>query len=284
MSKTDYPNLPIPAQAGIGLRAQHYHQIATEKPAINWLETHTENFFGDGGLPHQYLDVIRSEYPLSLHGVGLSLGSADALNKTHVEKIKQTVDRYQPDLVSEHLCWGATNGRHLNDLLPLPYTEEAIKHISEHIDEFQNALGRQIIIENVSSYLEFSHSTMPEWEFLHAVSQKSGCGILLDINNIYVSAINHNFNANDYLSAIPVESVKEMHLAGFDNVGHTLIDTHAHAPCDEVWQLYQQALQRFGATPTLIEWDTDIPSLDVLIGEANKAQQFINQSAGHVAA
>lgn len=275
---TQYPQLSIPEQAGIGLRSQHYHQIATERPKIAWLETHTENFFGEGGLPHQYLDTIRSNYPLSLHGVGLSLGSVDPLNKKHLQKIKQTVVRYEPDLVSEHLCWGAVNGTHLNDLLPLPYTEEAVKHVSQRIDEFQNYLGRQVIVENVSSYLEFTHSAMPEWEFVSAVSEKSGCGILLDINNIYVSARNHHFDANNYINAIPIDAVKEMHLAGFEDLGHTLIDTHGHPPCDEVWQIYKTALKRFGSTPTLIEWDTDVPALEVLMAEAEKAQQYLHES------
>ena len=283
MKDAVYESLPIPAQAGVGLRSQHYHRIANEKPDIAWLETHTENFFGAGGLPHHYLDIIRQDYPLSLHGVGLSLGSVDPLNHKHLDKIKQTVDRYQPDLVSEHMCWGAVNGTHLNDLLPLPYTEEAIEHISLRIEEFQNFLGRQVVIENVSSYLEFTHSAMPEWDFVSAVSKKSGCGILLDINNIYVSSVNHRFNPLDYIQAIPVDAVKEMHLAGFEDVGHTLIDTHGHAPCDEVWELYQHALQRFGATPTLIEWDTDVPELEVLLDEAAKAQGFLDRAFDNAA-
>ncbi len=227
-------------------------------------------------MPHSSLNKIRENYALSLHGVGLGLGSVEELDAEHLKKVKQTIDRYEPSLVSEHLCWGRAKSKHHNDLLPLPYTEEAIALMVERIDQFQSYLGRQVLIENVSSYLQFEHSHMPEWEFINAIVEKSGCGLLLDINNIFVSSQNFKFNAIDFIQAINVDSVKEMHLAGHEDVGHTLIDTHGKAPCDEVWCLYKQALNQFGRVPTLIEWDTDIPSLQTLLDEAAKADACLN--------
>jgi len=228
------------------------------------------------------LDRIRANYPLSLHGVGLSIGSAGPLAQEHLTKLGQLVDRIEPCLVSEHLCWGAAGGYHLNDLLPLPFTEEALDHMAERITEVQDFLGRQILIENVSSYMEFKESTIPEWEFLAAVAARSGCGILLDINNIYVSANNHGFRATDYLDAIPVDKVGEMHLAGhsvqvYDDPT-VLVDTHDAPVCDDVWALFEAALRRFGTRPTLIEWDSDLPALTTLLDEANKAQEMMDKA------
>ncbi|HET7921154.1 MAG TPA: DUF692 domain-containing protein [Gammaproteobacteria bacterium] len=272
---------PIPAQAGIGLRRPHYHQVIEETPAIAWLEVHSENFFCAGGPMLDVLERVRREYPLSLHGVGLSLGSSDTLNHAHLLKLRQLIERSEPALVSEHLCWGAIGDRHLNDLLPLPYTEEALALMTEHVQEAQTILGRELLIENVSSYLTYTHSTIPEWEFLAALAQGSGCGILLDVNNIYVNAINHGFDAHEYLRAIPREYVKEIHLAGFTAKQglevELLIDTHSRPVSEPVWQLYAEALKHCGPVPTLIEWDQDIPELPVLMSEAGHARSLLDE-------
>jgi uncharacterized protein (UPF0276 family) len=269
---------PIRARAGIGLRALHYRDILDMMPPLGLVEVHSENYFAAGGEPHYYLEQIRSNYALSLHGVGLSLGSVDPLNLGHLRKLKSLVARYAPALVSEHLCWGSVGGRYFNDLLPLPYTEEALRHIADRISEAQVFLGRPMLIENVSSYLQFKHSTIPEWEFLAEVSVSSGCGILLDVNNIYVNAVNHHFDPITYVESIPVDAVQEIHLAGFDDGGKCLIDTHGKPVCDDVWELYRHAIQRMGRVPTLIEWDTEIPPLSVLLGEACKADAILEQS------
>jgi len=266
---------PLPAAAGIGLRAAHHGQVLAESPDVAWFEAHTENYVADGGAHVECLSRIRERYPLSLHGVGLSLGSTDALNGQHLARLKRAVDRFAPALVSEHLSWSSVNGRFANDLLPLPYTEEALHHVSRRIAQAQDALGRRLLIENVSSYLTYRCSTLTEWEFLAAVAVESGCGILLDLNNIYVSAHNHGFACDDYLEGIPVGAVGEFHLAGhtrIDQDGRSLlIDTHGSRVSDAVWDLYRRALQRFGSLPTLIEWDTDIPGLEVLRAEAQHA-------------
>lgn len=267
----------IPVRCGIGLRAPHCREIIDCRPAIGWVEVHSENYFGDGGQPHHFLERIRSDYPLSLHGVGLGLGSSDPLDLEHVRKLARLIERYEPGLVSEHLCWSAAGGRHLNDLLPLPYTEEALDYVCGRIDTLQHFLGRQVLIENVSSYLEFHHSTIPEWEFLAEVARRSGCAILLDVNNVYVNAVNHGFDARTYLAAVPADAVQEIHLAGFDASGPCLIDTHGTPVAHEVWSLYREAIARLGPRPTLIEWDTDIPPLDVLIAEAAKAEAILEE-------
>lgn len=274
---------PIPAQAGIGLRAEHYVEVLESRPPTGWLEVHSENFFGEGGKPLYYLEKIRAHYPLSLHGVGLSIGSTDPLDTRHLDKLVGLIRRFQPDLVSEHLCWGSVGGRYLNDLLPLPYTEEALAHMVERVDRVQSYLGRRILIENVSSYLQYVESAIPEWEFLAELGKRSGCGILLDVNNIYVNACNHGFDAGTYLSAIPVEPVREIHLAGFTvnrfEDGEILIDTHNQPVCEAVWELYRRAIRRFGATtPTLIEWDSDLPPLRVLLDEAARADAILTEA------
>jgi len=261
----------IASRAGIGLRPSHYQAILAEAPAVSFLEVHSENFFGDGGQPLKYLARFREDYPISTHGVGLSLGSTDPLDSDHLGKLKRLVNAIDPVLVSEHLCWVGVNGRFLNDLLPLPYSEESLKHVVHRVGEIQDFLGRPILVENVSSYLEFVDSTIPEWEFVREVASRAGCQILLDVNNIYVNAVNHEFDALTFLDAIAPGSVGEIHLAGFQDTGELLIDTHGTAVCDEVWALYRYAITRFGKVPTLIEWDTDIPALDVLLAEADKA-------------
>jgi len=266
---------PLPASAGIGLRAAHHVEVLADSPDVAWFEAHTENYFADGGAHVACLSRIRERYPLSLHGVGLSLGSTDPLNAQHLARLKRAVDRFAPALVSEHLSWSSVGGRFANDLLPLPYTEEALRHVSGRIAQAQDALGRQLLIENVSSYVTYRCSNLTEWEFLAGVAVESGCAILLDLNNIFVSAHNHGYDCIDYLEGIPVGAVQEFHLAGhtcIDEGGESLlIDTHGAPVCDAVWDLYRHALQRFGARPTLIEWDTNIPSLEVLMAEARRA-------------
>lgn len=270
------PSQPVPADAGIGLRSQHYRELLQNRPAIAWLEAHSENYFSEGGQPLLVLETLRESYPLSLHGVGLGLGSVDPLNASHLKKLRALIDRFEPALVSEHLCWNAFQGQYFNDLLPLPYTEEALAHVVDRIHQVQELLSRQILIENLSSYLEFSTSDIPEWEFIASVARQSGCGILLDINNIYVNACNHAFDPEDYLAAIPAESVAEFHLAGFEPRDNILIDTHSRPVSEPVWSLYESALKRFGTRPTLIEWDNDIPELAILLDEAAKAQQCLD--------
>ena len=268
---------PIPASAGIGLRSTHYSALYDTMPDIGWLEAHSENYFGAGGQPLAYLEHFREYYPLSLHGVGLGIGSVDELSTKHLKNIKQLTQRFQPTLLSEHLCWNAYNGNYLNDLLPLPYTEEALAHVVSRVSEVQDYLGRQILIENLSSYLEYDFSTIPEWEFLTELSKQSGCGILLDINNIYISSVNHNFDPHTYINAIPMDVVHEIHLAGFEESDGILVDTHSRSICDEVWKLYEATLKIKGPCPTLIEWDQDIPELAVLLAEADKADRLLTR-------
>ena len=268
---------PLVPRAGIGLRAPHYRELLETRPDVGWLEVHSENFFGQGGQPLHLLERVREHYPLSLHGVGLSLGSADGISHEHLVQLKALAQRFEPALLSDHLCWGAVGGRHLNDLLPLPYTEEALDVVCSNIGRAQDFLAREILVENVSSYLQFAASSLDEWDFLGEVARRTGCGLLLDVNNIYVSAVNHGFDPLRYLDAIPAERVREIHLAGHDSNGLCLIDTHGNRVSEPVWNLYGEALSRVGARPTLIEWDTDLPSLDTLLDEAGKAEDILAQ-------
>lgn len=279
------PSHISPSRAGIGLRTPHYQAMLQTRPPVSFLEVHSENFFGDGGQPLRYLTRFREDYPVSSHGVGLSLGSADPVNPVHLQKLKRLVDLIEPTLVSEHLCWVGVDGRYLNDLLPLPYTEESLAHVVDQVDRVQCYLGRRILVENVSSYLQFVESTIPEWEFVREVARRAGCGILLDVNNIHVNAVNHGFDAHTFIDAIEPGSVGEIHLAGFQDTGELLIDTHGDLVSDPVWQLYRHALARLGPVPTLIEWDIDIPSLEVLLGEAAKADRMLAEcvAAQHAA-
>lgn len=278
---------PIPARAGVGLRAEHYRDVLETRPAVGWFEVHSENYFGEGGRPLAFLEAIGAQYPLSLHGVGLSLGSTDELSRTHLASLKQLIDRFQPGLVSEHLSWSSIGGRYLNDLLPLPYTEEALRHVVARITQVQDYLGRQILIENISRYLEYKHTTIAEWDFLTAVAGQSDCGILLDVNNIYVNAVNHGFDALTYLRAIPRDLVQEIHLAGFTvnrfEGGEIIIDSHNRPVADAVWALYREAIHRFGPRPTLIEWDTELPALTVLISEAHQADAIMEHQRANAA-
>ncbi len=266
--------------AGIGLRGPHFDAFLDGRPDTAWLEVHSENFFGNGGFDLHVLDHVRARYPLSLHGVGLSIGSADGLRAAHLDKLARLVDRVQPALVSEHLCWGAFGDRHFNDLLPMPFTAEALATVSDRVDEAQTRLRRTILIENVSSYVQWRDSTLSESEFLAALVNRAGCGLLLDVNNVYVNACNHGFDATAAIDAIPLGSVHEIHLAGHLASGDVLIDDHGSTVAPVVWDLYEHALRRFGAVPTLIEWDTDVPPLADLLGEAAKAQAVMQRVHG----
>jgi uncharacterized protein len=272
---------PIPARAGIGLRHQHYRAVVESRPPVGWLEVHSENYFG-GGRPLVFLEAARAHYPLSLHGVGLSLGTDGPLDRTHLARIKALIARLQPALVSEHVSWSITGGVYLNDLLPLPYTEEALQVICSHVEETQDFLGRQILVENPSSYLQFAHSTIPEREFVAEISRRTGCGLLFDVNNVYVSACNHGFDAHEYIEAMPRKAVQEIHLAGHAvrEIGDATlrIDDHGSAVCEAVWQLYAAALRQLGPVPTLIEWDSNVPDLPVLVAEAVTADGFLAQA------
>jgi hypothetical protein len=272
----------LPVAAGIGLRSPHVGGVLRERPDVRWFEVHSENYYVDGGPALAALLRIRADYPLSLHGVGMSLGSTDPLDRAHLAKLRRLVACADPVSVSEHLCWSGIDGRHLNDLLPLPYTEEALEHVCVRIAEVQDALGRALIVENISSYVAFAEATIPEWEFVAAVTRRTGCQLLLDVNNVYVNAVNHRFDADAYIAAMPPAAITEFHLAGFDASGPFLIDTHGAPVAPEVWALYERTIDRIGPRPTLIEWDTDIPAFSVLEREAAKAQAILE--ASHVVA
>jgi len=257
---------------GVGLRAAHYEDFLSCKRDVGWLEVHSENYFGAGGYDLHVLRRLRAEYPVSVHGVGLALGSAATEGGRHVAKLKSLVDAIEPALVSEHLCWGRALGRHFNDLLPLPYTAEALALMVARVSALQEALGRRVLVENVSSYVEFSVSDIPEGEFVGELARRSGCGVLLDVNNLYVNQLNHGGDALHAMRAIPIDAVAEIHLAGHLITEACVIDTHGDRVAEAVWRLYRAALDRFGMVPTLIEWDTDIPPLDVLLDEAQRAR------------
>ena len=266
-----------PVSAGVGLRAPHYREILATQPDIGWFEAHSENYFGAGGQPLAYLEAVRTHYPVSLHGVGLSLGSTDALSEAHLAKLKRLADRIEPCFVSEHLSWSSVDGRFFNELLPLPYSEEALQHVARRVQQMQDALGRRVLIENITAYITFHESLIPEWEFLNALCQVSGCGLLLDINNVYVNSVNHGFDPRQFLASVHAAHIEEIHLAGFDRAEHALIDTHGARVSNEVWALYEYTLHRIGARPTLIEWDNDIPALATLLDEAAHAQTLLDR-------
>lgn len=267
---------------GIGLRTPHISDFLAKKPGVAWVEVHTENYFGDGGRPLWHLEQVRRDYPVSLHGVSLSLGSADELNWKHLTQLKELYQRIDACLISDHLSWSSYNGQYFHDLLPLPYTDESLAHLVERIRQVQDFLGKQILIENISSYVEFTHSTIPEWEFIRAAAEQSGCGILLDLNNIYVSATNLGFNPDTYLAAIPENLVQEIHLAGFTTCiideKEVLIDSHNQRIMPAVWDLHRQSVKRFGAKPVIVEWDTDLPALETLCLEAYRAENIIKEN------
>ncbi|MCE2597283.1 DUF692 domain-containing protein [Motilimonas cestriensis] len=260
---------------GIGLRHPHFAEILETKPELAFLEIHSENYFNPHGQSRYYLDQLMLQYPISCHGIGLSLGSSDPLSASHLMQLKDLVDHCQPVLISEHLSWGSINGQFFNDLLPLPYTQELLNHFSARVEQVQDILGRQILIENPSAYLQFSTVEMPEWALLNALVERTGCGLLLDLNNIYVSAMNLGFSSSEYLAEINANAVQEVHLAGFTRKvlpeGEILIDTHGSRVSDPVWHLYQSYLKANPTVATLIEWDSDIPPLSVLLEEQQKA-------------
>jgi uncharacterized protein (UPF0276 family) len=259
---------------GLGLRTQHYQAILEQRPAVDWFEALTENYLVPGGKPLYHLEQVRAHYPVVLHGVSLSIGAADALNREYLAQLKALASRIEPVWISDHLCWTGLNGNNLHDLLPLPYTEEAVRHVSERILQVQEFLGRRLLIENVSSYVTYTDSRMSEWEFLSAVVERADCLMLLDVNNIYVSAFNHDFDALDYLNGVPAGRVQQMHLAGHRNHGEYIIDTHDEPIIDPVWALYAEARRRFGPVSTMIERDDNIPPLGDLLMELDQARRI----------
>jgi uncharacterized protein len=259
---------------GLGLRTQHYSYILEHRPKIDWFEIITEDYLVPGGKPLYYLNRILEFYPLVMHGVSLSIGSCDPLNMDYLKKVKMLAEKIQPVWISDHLCWTGIKGLNMHDLLPLPYTEEAVKHVVDRVKQVQDFLGRQILLENVSSYIEYNDSSTTEWEFLTAIAEQADCLILLDINNIYVSSVNHHFDPLDYLNAIPIQRVRQFHLAGHKNCGNYIIDTHDAPIIDGVWSLYLQAVKRFGRVATMIERDDDIPEFPVLFAELQRAKKL----------
>jgi uncharacterized protein (UPF0276 family) len=257
---------------GLGLRPDHYEAVLAERPAIDWFEVITENYLVPGGKPLHYLTRIRERYPLAMHGVSLSIGSSAPLNLHYVRQVRALAARIEPAWISDHLCWTGVGGANLHDLLPLPYTEDALRHVVERVQRVQDVLGRRLLLENVSSYVSFRESELTEWEFLRAVAERADCLILLDVNNVYVSSVNHEFEPRRYLDAIPVERVQQIHLAGHQDRGNYLIDTHDHPVPHPVWDLYRAAVRRFGVVSTMIERDANIPPLGELLAELAAAR------------
>jgi uncharacterized protein (UPF0276 family) len=267
----------LPTRAGVGLKPEHVDRILTERPDIGFFEIHAENYMGEGGPPHRRLEAIRAAFPLSLHGVGLSIGSPKPLDREHLARLVALNKRYQPGMFSEHLAWSTHDMGYLNDLLPLPYTAETLATVVEHIDQVQQAMQQQMLLENPSTYVVFAESTMAETDFIRAVAERSGCGLLLDVSNVMVSATNHGFDPIAYLDAFPLRHVREIHLAGFseaeDDAGRPLlIDAHDSPVRDQVWDLYRYVIAQHGPQPTLIEWDNDVPEWAVLHSEACRAE------------
>ncbi|MBI5068770.1 MAG: DUF692 domain-containing protein [Deltaproteobacteria bacterium] len=256
---------------GIGLRTRHFAQFMAGRPPVDWVEAVTENFMAPGGRPISVLEKVRAEVPVVLHGVSLAIGSVDPIPERYLAALQAVVKRIEPALVSDHLCWGAHRGQYVHDLLPLPYTEESLAHVASRVHEVQERLGRQLLLENPSSYVAYRDSSMTEWEFLAELTRRSGCGILLDVNNVHVSAHNHGFDPQEYLRGIPVDRVGYFHLAGHSDKGKYLLDSHDHSVPAAVWELYRAALHRFGRVPSLVEWDEAIPPLDEVVAESRRA-------------
>mgnify|MGYP001061999152 CR=1 FL=1 len=267
----------IPPAAGLGLKAEHWEAIEATRPALGWFEVHPENYMGAGGPPHRHLERIRADYPLSLHGVGLSIGGDAPLDEEHLGRLKDLCDRYTPGLVSEHLAWSSHDGIYYNDLLPLPYTTSTLRRVADHIDQMQDVLGRRILLENPSSYLSFAESSLAETAFLAALVERTGCGLLLDVNNVFVSAKNLGFTPESYIADFPLNAVREIHLGGHtvDSTG-LLIDAHDRGVVDPVWSLFAHVLQLTGPVPALVEWDNDVPDWPVLLAEAERVQQLLD--------
>jgi uncharacterized protein (UPF0276 family) len=278
----------LPASAGVGFKAEHFSSIAAAAQPLGFFEVHAENYMGAGGAPHAQLGYLRERYALSIHGVGLSIGSMQPLDCEHLARLKSLCDRYQPESFSEHLAWSTHDGIFFNDLLPLPYTEETLARIAEHIDDVQTTLGRQMLLENPSTYVQFAESAIPEAEFLAEISRRTGCGLLLDVNNVFVQAKNHALDAREYLRNFPLARVREIHLAGHaeqtDETGAPLlIDAHGSPVAEPVWTLYEEVLARTGPVASLIEWDNDVPSWPVLRAEAERAGDVLARAAREAA-
>jgi uncharacterized protein len=269
-SVTERPSLGF----GLGLRTDHYRSVLDERPPVDWFEIVSENYMVEGGKPLYFLDRIRADYPMVMHGVSLSVGSTDPLDRRYLRELKALCARVEPQWLSDHLCWTGVDGRNLHDLLPLPYTDEAVRHVAERVMQVQDYLGRRILLENVSSYLSYRTSEMSEWDFLNAVAKQADCLILLDINNIYVSSHNHRFDPLDYLDGIAPQRVTQFHLAGHTRQGDMLIDTHDQPVIDPVWALYAEAVRRFGSVSTMIERDDNIPPLNELLAELDQARRI----------
>jgi uncharacterized protein len=261
-----------PLGFGLGLRIPHYEAILAERPRVDWFEVLSENYFVPGGKPLHFLDRVRRDYPVVMHGVSMSIGAHGPLNFKYLADLKALAERIEPRWISDHLCWTGVDGYNLHDLMPLPYTEEAVRHVVDHVRQVQDFLGRRILLENVSSYVTYQQSEMTEWDFLREISERADCHILLDINNIYVSAFNHGFDPNAYLNGIPVNRVQQFHLAGHENYGNYIIDTHDAPIIDPVWELYAAAVQRFGPVSTMIERDDNIPPLAELLWELDRCR------------
>jgi uncharacterized protein (UPF0276 family) len=265
---------------GIGLRTTHFAQFMAEPPPVDWVEAVSENFMAPGGRPIAVLEKVRAEVPVVLHGVSLAIGSVDPIPERYLAELADLVERIQPALVSDHLCWGTHRGQYVHDLLPLPYTEESLAHVTTRVQQVQERLGRQLLLENPSSYVAFKDSTMTEWEFLAELTRRSGCGILLDVNNVYVSARNFGFDPLEYLRGIPVDPVGYFHLAGHSDKGKYLLDSHDHEVPAAVWGLYREALRRFGRVPSLVEWDDAIPPLEQVVAESRRAAEVEAEELG----
>jgi uncharacterized protein len=272
--------MPVPPRAGVGLKPQHYSDILEGGPDIGFFEVHAENYMGAGGPPHRYLTAIRERYPLSLHGVGLSIGAARPLDRDHLLRLKSLNERYEPGLFSEHLAWSTHDATYLNDLLPVPYTEETLARVADHIDEVQETVGRQMLLENPSTYLAFAESTYSEIDFIAEVARRTGCGLLFDVNNVHVASTNQEWDPVAYVEAYPLKQVREIHLGGHapetDEAGRPLlIDTHDREVADIVWGLFEHTIALTGPLPTLIEWDADIPAWPILKAEAERAEAVL---------
>ncbi|MCF3973169.1 MNIO family bufferin maturase [Paracoccus salsus] len=279
--------MPLPAQAGLGFKPQHFPAIRDIKPDLGFFEVHAENYMGDGGAPHAMLSALRQDYAISIHGVGLSIGGP-TLDPAHLARVRALCDRYQPDSFSEHLAWSSHGAEYLNDLLPLPYTGATLDRVCDHVDRVQEVLGRRLLLENPATYVIFAQSEMPETEFLSRIARRTGCGLLLDVNNVFVSCVNHRADPLAWLDDFPLDLVEEIHLGGHDEEelpsGPLLIDSHGAEVAQPVWALYAEVLDRAGALPTLVEWDNDVPEWPVLHAEAARAAAMIADRRQHAAA
>ncbi len=280
--------MTLPAQAGLGFKPQHFDAIRETRPDLGFFEIHAENYMGAGGAPHAMLAALRADYALSFHGVGLSIGGAGPLDADHLRRLRVLCDRYEPDSFSEHLAWASHGEAYLNDLLPLPYTPETLDLVCDHIDQLQDALGRRMLLENPATYVTFAESTIPETTFLAEIVKRTGCGLLLDVNNVFVSCSNHGADPRAYLAAFPVAAVGELHLGGHEAEelpeGTVLIDAHGAPVADPVWALYAELIGRIGPQPTLIEWDNDVPDFPTLWADAQQAQAILDRGQAHARA